>query len=865
MALQGIEKRNEIRRARILRDVRPLPEQILEFMAGFPAVVITYVCLVFCLVTIPPSFELVLLISVAYFFIPLSRKPDIPFRKRMSLHEIDYNDRHPGTGKPQTSRGIAFLGNRKSDNAEIWAANEDLRTHAFIIGSTGAGKTEGLISIAYNALTWGSGFSYTDGKGDVTLYAKIFSMVRSMGREDDLLVINYMTGNADTKIKRSDKLSNTYNPFAVGNAESLIQLIVSLMDAGGTGGDMWKSRAISFISAVIPALVDLRDQGLLMLHIGAIREALPYPKFYDLLLNPNISQKSRDMMQAFLYDVPGYKSDKKDNQSSTFLEQYGYQQMQFTRILSSLADTYGHIYHTPQGEVNLKDVVVNRRILLVLLPALEKSRPELGNLGKIVVAGMKGMMGGELGSKVEGSKLELLDSRSTTAPTPFIAIFDEFGYYIPEDSALMWAQARSLGFALIAAGQDLQAFYRTSKEETLAIVSNSNIKIYGKLEDPTDTYDLIERLAGEAYVSVVDGYEQDINSLGGYRGGQGARIERVKRIELQDMKEQIEGEIHMMVKSEIIRARVFYADFSGKRLAKEFRLNHFIKVLPPDAADLQQLTINSRGLLDALSAHPFAKQRPNDGYFHYAGLLAEDARYKQYKANKLGAERGICLLLKFDQNAVLPPLSDETEHSDGSAESGGGGLAQAVTPDLAAPTALADAPQGTALLATNKPEIGDVPASDSTGSAERPAAAEDEPSSDIAFDGGQLESVDIFHEQPKQKFSVDIMALASAAMPIIETALETSLQPFDVGTTEVSGETTGGILVEDDVALRLNHIALGLGANVLDAVDASQSVIAAATQGTLYPIPPKPTADDSKTQEMEDVLSSLESLIGGRG
>lgn len=858
MALQGIEKHHEIKRTRILRDTRPLSEQILEMMASLPAVVITYVCLVFCLFFFVPSFEIVLILGVGYFFIPLSRRPDIPFRKRKSLHEIDHNDRHPGTRKPQMSRGIAFIGNRKSDNAEIWAANEDLRTHVFVIGSTGAGKTEGLISLAYNALTWGSGFSYTDGKGDVSLYAKIFSMVRSMGREDDLLVINYMTGNADTKKKRSDKLSNTYNPFAVGNAESLIQLIVSLMDAGDAKGDMWKGRAISFISSVIPAQVDLRDQGLLMLHIGAIRECLPFPKYFELMNNPNISQKSRDMMQAFLYDVPGYKRDKGDNQTGTFLEQYGYQQMQFTRILSSLADTYGHIYYTPQGEVNLKDVVVNRRVLLVLLPALEKSRPELGNLGKIIVAGMKGMMGGQLGSKVEGSKLELLDARATNAPTPFIGIFDEFGYFIPEDSALMWAQARSLGFALVAAGQDLQAFYRTSKEETLAIVSNSNIKIYGKLEDPTDTYDLIEKLAGEAYVSVVDGYEQDINGLGGFRGNQSARIERVKRIELQDLKDQIEGEIHLMVKSEIIRARMFYADFSGKRLSKEYRLNHFLKVLPPNMDDLEQLKVNARELLEAIKANPFAKQRADDGYFYYAGAMESSPRYKQYLSAKLGVERGICLLLNFDENAVLPPLDRDAD--TGANETGSaGGLAQASTPGLAAAPA-ADDLQGTGLLAAQNEAV-ETGVVDSLVLASSPETST--PDDDVAFDGGQLESVSVFHEKQKQEFSFDIMALAAAALPIIETALETQVQaPAAVTGSSESGSVTGGLLDEDDTALKLTQIALGLGASVVEAQESAQSVIQAATQGTEYPVPPKPSKD-GKDQEMEDVMSSLESLIGG--
>lgn len=138
-----------------------------------------------------------------------------------------------------------------------------------------------------------------------------------MGREDDLLVINYMTGNVDTTKKRSDKLSNSYNPLMVGNAESNIQLLVGLMDASDGKGDMWKGRAISFISSYMPALVELRDAGLLMLYIGLVREYMPFVKYLELLNNPQISPRSREMMQAYLADVPGYKRDKNENQSGT--------------------------------------------------------------------------------------------------------------------------------------------------------------------------------------------------------------------------------------------------------------------------------------------------------------------------------------------------------------------------------------------------------------------------------------------------------------------------------------------------------------------------------------------------------------------
>ena len=47
------------------------------------------------------------------------------------------------------------------------------------------------------------------------------------------------------------------------------------------------------------------------------------------------------------------------------------------------------------------DIVLNRRILITLIPALEKSPDEAANLGKIVAATIKGMMGSTLGATVE--------------------------------------------------------------------------------------------------------------------------------------------------------------------------------------------------------------------------------------------------------------------------------------------------------------------------------------------------------------------------------------------------------------------------------------------------------------------------------
>ena len=110
---------------------------------------------------------------------------------------VDHSNMGPGrSGKPE---GILYLGNIKNTNEEVWFNNSDARTHILYLGTTGAGKTEGLKSIVTNALCWGSGFVYIDGKADTDLWSSLSALCRRFGRDDDLMVLNYMTGNSDAR------------------------------------------------------------------------------------------------------------------------------------------------------------------------------------------------------------------------------------------------------------------------------------------------------------------------------------------------------------------------------------------------------------------------------------------------------------------------------------------------------------------------------------------------------------------------------------------------------------------------------------------------------------------------------------------
>ena len=487
---------------------------------------------------------------------------------------------------------LGFKSIRKIGFEEAQCIHVDHPDHLYITDNfITTHNTEALLSLSYNALNQGSGFIYVDGKGDNSLWSKIYGMVRERGREDDLLVINYMTGNSDIGEGPKEKLlSNTMNPFSNGSSDGLTQLMVGLMDGGDGKGDMWKGRAIGFMSGLMVALVGLRDAGHILLDVSLIRDYLVLDKLIDLAKDDRLSDRGKVALDAYLKSIPGFEPAKGKKQSDTVRDQHGYLQMQFTKILGSLGDTYGHIFNTQLGDVDFYDVVVNRRILVVLLPALEKSPDELANLGKIIVASLKSMMATGLGSAIEGSYKDVVLAKPNNSPAPFTTILDEYGYYAVPGSAVMPAQARSLGFSMVFAGQDLPAFEKASPEEAASILGNCNIKIFMKLEEPEKTFKLAESSAGEAYVTVTGGFNNSSGGMVGlnYMDNQNASVEKRSRIEMRDLKSQKPGEAHVIFGGTLVRMKWFYAKPPTPK-SMVMRVNQFLRIKPPKIEKIQQM------------------------------------------------------------------------------------------------------------------------------------------------------------------------------------------------------------------------------------------------------------------------------------
>ncbi|MFI4957208.1 MAG: TraM recognition domain-containing protein [Gammaproteobacteria bacterium] len=604
--IRGLEERHEQRPQQLIRDTRPLFTRFLDYLKDPSSAIIMMFGTAGSAFFLSSISDIILFIGIIFFLICVGSKKALPFRMPEHAHMLDPNDPAPGSNKPRMSRGICYFGNEQSTGLELWFNNEDMRTHCLIFGSTGSGKTEALISLSFNALVQGSGFIYVDGKGDNSLFAKVFAMARFMGREDDLLIINFMTGARDIMGPQKSRLSNTMNPFSMGSSGMCGQLVVGLMSSsneGSSNGDMWQNRAIAFVEALVKILVYMRDRGDILLDANSFRNYFALHKLETIAIDkrfPVDDERTVSIEDApelvlqplmnYLNTLPGFDRNKKGKQSAEALEQHGFITMQLTRTFTSLADTYGHILRTELPEVDFKDVVLNRRILVVLLPALEKAPEELANLGKIIVASLKAMMASGLGEEVEGTYLQTVERKITSSPTPFVCVLDEYGYYAVKGFAVVPAQARSLGFSAIFAGQDLPAFQKASKEEALSIGANTNIKIAMKLEDPTETWEFFQKTAGEAFVTQSGGFQTNTDSVSNsYADTRSAQIEKRARVDLLDLKDQREGEAHIFFKSKIVRASFFYA---SPKPVKYMKVNQFLKVKAPPEEEL--VALNNR-------------------------------------------------------------------------------------------------------------------------------------------------------------------------------------------------------------------------------------------------------------------------------
>lgn len=296
--------------------------------------------------------------------------------KKYFIQDIEFNTIHnPNQFKKdpavvmKSDHKPIVLGHKKEksffENKEkYWKLNQ---YPVLITGSTGAGKTEVLLSLGSQYIKNNEGLIYIDGKGDNFLYIKMFSYAKENNRLNDLYCLNFMTSSYYLEKQPDRKISHSIDPLnpMIGN---------NLYFESFFGKEIG--------SIVHEILKNLHEKGQLM----------DIQSLESILMLNNLMKWRKDNKFDNLTEINDYlvsiglslQEDNDENDLEEALEQHALKCMQAHTIVE-LLKLYPHVFKI-DCSVNMTQIFVQRKLLLVLLPALEKSVDTLSLLGELITA-----------------------------------------------------------------------------------------------------------------------------------------------------------------------------------------------------------------------------------------------------------------------------------------------------------------------------------------------------------------------------------------------------------------------------------------------------------------------------------------------
>lgn len=312
-------------------------------------------------------------------------------------------------------------------------------------GSTGAGKTETLLSMSSQYIENNEGVIYFDGKGESVLYSKMFGYAEKTSRLNDLYCLNFMTGSRNWQSEINNEretLSHSIDP-------------INPM----LGCDQYFSTFFGRFGNIVHSILkDLHKKDQLM----------DTQSLKSILMLNNLLQWYKDKkfntpeIADYLVEI-GLSLDN-DNDEEDFneaLEKHAFLAHTAYETVK-LFEQYGYVFKI-DCSVNMEKIFLERKILVVLLPALEKSTFELANLGTLLVM-----------------QIKYIEEKYQKYKTHFQnIIIDEFNYFA---DCLVGMNLKNTKNNYIFGCYSY--YYRIGNEIFEYVINNANTMVIMKNEDP---------------------------------------------------------------------------------------------------------------------------------------------------------------------------------------------------------------------------------------------------------------------------------------------------------------------------------------------------------------------------------------------
>ncbi|MFC7694822.1 type IV secretion system DNA-binding domain-containing protein [Paeniroseomonas aquatica] len=524
-------------------------------------------------------------LSLLYAGTVLSRPVVLPFRLPKSAGIKDRNFPAPGGRKPQTAAGIFYLGYDAETGEECWVTNPDLRQHISVPGITGAGKTETLLGFCFNCMSVGSGLVYVDGKADTDLYARIYALARLLNQERNIRALNFIVASGDRD-------SSTFNPFGAASPDAMREMLMAQIESnpekGGGENHIFMQRA-GALGALTPIFdwvrtnfrivpdIELMRFSILLENIASIAVDRMFPRLnvdtneVEMVDISAMPERLIAPLVSFLKSTGGYDMtlpwNKQRSEEPT--RQHGFVAMHFDACFTQLAGSLGHIFRAGIPDIDMRDIVLNRRILLVNLPALENSGETTTSLGKLTIAVLRSMMAQSLGGQLEGDYEEIIANKPATADTPFGVVLDELAAFVSTSTTTLLQQGRGQGYSFVLGWHDVAGLRARIGDAAYTLLNNAPLQLLMRQHEGGENRRHIESTVGESDTTQITSYRS--KDGGAYQEAETAEVRRTSRVDWRDLRGLIAGEGVMVLGNTKVHANLFYANTSAKGAIRRAR------------------------------------------------------------------------------------------------------------------------------------------------------------------------------------------------------------------------------------------------------------------------------------------------------
>lgn len=376
--------------------------------------------------------------------------------------------------------------------------HEAQQRHVLLLGSSGSGKTQLLLSLLSQQISRGGGALMIDAKVDRSALDTVVALCRAANRLHDLRIV----------WPPDPGVSDTWNPLLRGGQEEILARIMALW--GPTGGgerDFWKGTAHTIIASVL----------------GAMRRINPLLTFTDLYL----ALTTTDVLLWLEAMTPG--GTEEAAAITAFLSNYrgagGKVNIDQLKRLTGGAPQYlypyafgnlGQIMNHTAPTLDFLEALQSNAIVYIALPILKQTEEAIA-MARVAVADLKQAVGA----------LQQLPNKPNP---PFLVLLDEASAYSNvQGIERLFEQARSAHVSLIAASQVLSGFASVKKEQLDFILGNTATKIIMTLGDYVSAETMAETIGEQLRWFASESISTDRGTSSPWIAPLPTRISKAKR------------------------------------------------------------------------------------------------------------------------------------------------------------------------------------------------------------------------------------------------------------------------------------------------------------------------------------------------